>query len=160
MMRWSSLCPLAAVFLLCSFRRNPVMDDLTALRYAVLDYRKITGELPSSAQGLSALKERPASLAPGISWSPLASEIPSDPWGNPYRYVLSTALPDGFGLYSTGPDGISLTLGNDADDRNTWSPREKSRPSGGSSLLWWLSPGFAAGWVACRCIRSVRTTSP
>ena len=46
-----------------------------------------------------------------------------DDWGNPFVYEHSfpTYNTRTYDLYSTGPDGISSSSGNDADDVNNWS---------------------------------------
>ncbi|MHC4321429.1 MAG: type II secretion system protein GspG [Planctomycetota bacterium] len=49
-----------------------------------------------------------------------------DLWGNSFVYVSSTdATPNNntttYDLYSTGPDGITSSSGDDADDINNWS---------------------------------------
>ncbi len=49
-----------------------------------------------------------------------------DPWGHPYLSRRRIALQNGaivsVGFYSRGQDGISKSLGNDADDINSWDP--------------------------------------
>jgi len=46
-----------------------------------------------------------------------------DEWGNPFVYEQSapTYNTRTYDLYSTGPDGITHSSGNDADDINNWS---------------------------------------
>ena len=46
-----------------------------------------------------------------------------DDWGNPFVYEHSSPTYNTrtFDLYSTGPDGITTSSGNDADDINNWS---------------------------------------
>ncbi len=46
-----------------------------------------------------------------------------DGWGNPfvYEYSSPTHNTHSYDLYSTGPDGITNSSGNDADDINNWS---------------------------------------
>ncbi len=46
-----------------------------------------------------------------------------DEWGNPFVYEHSspTYNTHTYDLYSTGPDGITSSYGNDADDINNWS---------------------------------------
>ncbi|MDB6076730.1 MAG: gspG [Akkermansiaceae bacterium] len=93
---------------------------LCSISSAVKMYQVNHGRLPTEAEGLSALVKRPASLPPAENWSPLMDKLPVDAWGHAYQYRRDRSLKDGFGLYSLGPDGISATLGNDPDDRNTW----------------------------------------
>jgi general secretion pathway protein G len=46
-----------------------------------------------------------------------------DDWGNPFVYEHSspTYNTSTYDFYSTGPDGITTSSGNDADDINNWS---------------------------------------
>lgn len=46
-----------------------------------------------------------------------------DEWGNPFVYEHTSPSYNTFtyDLYSTGPDGITESSGNDADDINNWS---------------------------------------
>ncbi len=46
-----------------------------------------------------------------------------DEWGNPFVYEQSSPTYNirTYDLYSTGPDGITNSSGNDADDINNWS---------------------------------------
>lgn len=46
--------------------------------------------------------------APSIDLSSLGAEYRYDPWGRPYRYVV-TSTPRGFTFMSDGPDGVSAT---------------------------------------------------
>ncbi len=108
---------------------NQFDNDVCGIRVALSMYESITGRRVSAEDGLRALVERPASLPDGIAWKQLMRDVPKDPWGNDYRYIAGRDLPDGYGIYSCGPDGISHSQGNDADDRNTWSPDGRgSRP--------------------------------
>jgi hypothetical protein len=46
-----------------------------------------------------------------------------DPWGNVYIYACpGLHHPNGFDLYSCGPDEISKSKGDDPDDINNWDP--------------------------------------
>lgn len=45
-----------------------------------------------------------------------------DEWGDAFVYTYpGTQNTSSFDLYSTGPDGITSSSGNDADDINNWS---------------------------------------
>lgn len=99
-------------------------------------YRLNAETMPSATSGLRALVERPHDLPADFKWVQIMSKIPIDPWGAEYRYVLGEDYPDGFGLYSRGPDGVSATLGNDEDDINSWSgPNKPGRMSGDEILV-------------------------
>jgi general secretion pathway protein G len=64
-----------------------------------------TGRYPSTAEGLKALVERPATAT---NWSGNyldGSTLPPDPWGRPYQYRYP-GLHRKFDLYSLGPAGL------------------------------------------------------
>ncbi|WP_411847360.1 type II secretion system protein GspG [Roseibacillus persicicus] len=86
----------------------------------VREYELLCGELPSEEDGLSALVTRPESLAEDAKWMQLYPEVPTDPWGAPVRYFVDEELPQGFGVYVCGRDGITCSRGNDPDDSNNW----------------------------------------
>jgi general secretion pathway protein G len=66
-------------------------------------YKQLTGDYPTTAQGLSALVSRPQDAPPG--WRQLFTKVPLDPWGTSfiYRYPSKTH-PEAFELISLGAD--------------------------------------------------------
>ncbi|MBA3032554.1 MAG: type II secretion system major pseudopilin GspG [Gammaproteobacteria bacterium] len=87
--------------------------QIEALAKALDTLRLDTGHYPSAAQGLAALRERPAGEA---SWNGpyLKKDVPADPWGKPYVY--RTPGPKGdFILLSYGRDGVPGGSGENAD---------------------------------------------
>lgn len=102
----------------------------------VEEFRIVGGRIPTQEEGLEALVSRPVSVK---QWSQLYNKVPLDPWGNQYCYVVDSKLPRGFGVFSCGPDGISLSEGNDEDDQNSWTRLEFEREP----------RGFFQGWKDC-----------
>ena len=89
------------------------------LRTPLQAYQMSIGVFPSTAQGLQALRIPPADLPNPDKWGGpyLTSEIPLDPWDNPYQYVApGVHNPDSFDVWSFGPDGINGTQ----DDIGNW----------------------------------------
>lgn len=83
-------------------------------------YQMTIGHFPTSAQGLSALRVPPADLPNPAKWDGpyLESDVPPDPWDNPYQYVSpGIHNPDGFDVWSFGPDGMNGT----EDDIGNWT---------------------------------------
>ena len=78
--------------------------------------RKSVGRYPTVGEGLDALVQRPASLSPEALWPKLRTNVPRDPWGNPYLYEEVPGDPPTYRIFSTGPnttdpaDDISQTL--------------------------------------------------
>lgn len=91
-------------------------------------YQQSVGNLPTTKQGLQALRTRPPDLAkpkkwngpylnPEVSLQPLSLELSLDPWEHPYHYRLpGIHNPDSFDVWSVGPDGVD----GSADDIGNW----------------------------------------
>jgi general secretion pathway protein G len=83
-----------------------------------------TGNYPKGRNGLQELVQAPSDL-PTWRGPYLKSEIPSDPWGNPYIYEYpGKHNASGYDLMSTGPDGRE---GGD-DDITNWTQPNTRRP--------------------------------
>jgi len=87
---------------------------------AALDmYEVDNGRYPTTEQGLQALRVEPSMEPVPMSWKGpyLKKEVPLDPWGGEYIYVCpGRQHPDGYDLYSPGPDGKDGT----EDDVTNW----------------------------------------
>ena len=93
------------------FKMAPALDtakamrtraDIQSIRTMLLSYNGLNGYYPSSDQGLSALVPR------------LMEEVPKDAWGTPYIYRCpGRANPNGYDLFSAGPDRIPDTGDDD-----------------------------------------------
>ncbi len=84
-----------------------VRVDLYAISQSLTAYKDLNGFLPSTSQGLEALTTKPSGDPMPKNWFQLMSEVPTDPWGNTYKYTLpGKHNPKGFDIYSTGgPSG-------------------------------------------------------
>jgi general secretion pathway protein G len=87
-------------------RQTKAAADLASLTQALNLYRLDNGSYPTTDQGLAALVERPTTPPVPKSWrgEGYVDRVPSDPWGNPYVYVLAT--PQRYVLKSFGADGV------------------------------------------------------
>lgn len=64
-----------------------VESDFNNLRAAVLNYKMLAGNLPTTQQGLEALFTKPTTHPIPRRWSSAGNKgVPKDPWGVPYRY--------------------------------------------------------------------------
>lgn len=83
-----------------------VTSDFNTISSAISTYKLNAGTVPSTSQGLQALITKPASTPVPKRWTQLATEIPVDPWQQPYRY-RNPGKKDSttFEIYSVGPDG-------------------------------------------------------
>jgi general secretion pathway protein G len=104
------------------------------LKTALEAFRADCGRYPTTREGLQVLIDAPAKGFVEQWYGPYfgASQLPEDPWGRQYVYRFpATRSANAFDLYSFGPDGVSKSGGNDADDINNWdsdSPRQTSYP--------------------------------
>jgi len=87
--------------------------QIDALAKALDTFRLDTGHYPSSAQGLAALRIRPAGES---RWNGpyLQKDVPADPWGKAYVYRVPGAKSD-YDLLSYGRDGAPGGNGENAD---------------------------------------------
>jgi general secretion pathway protein G len=90
--------------------RAQIESFMTALGSYKLD----TGVLPSTEEGLQALRVKPANLD---SWQGpyLPKDIPPDPWGHPYVYKYPGEHGDQPDIISYGSDGQPGGEGLNAD---------------------------------------------
>lgn len=90
--------------------------QIDGLQKALDQYRLDTGRYPSSGQGLSALRARPAD-EPKWAGPYLTKAVPKDPWGHDYVY-RSPGEHGEFDLSTQGRDGRPGGEGEDADIGN------------------------------------------
>jgi general secretion pathway protein G len=92
--------------------------DILALKEALSTYQLQTGTLPTTDQGLKALWQKPTTEPVPDQWHRIMDEEVVDPWGRSYKYLNpGKHNPDGYDVYSTGPDGQD---GGD-DNIGNWS---------------------------------------
>lgn len=97
-------------------KRGRAKADISTITSALRSYESQSLILPSTAQGLNALVERPSGNPAPQSWSPILKKLPLDPWRNPYQYRRPGSKDKGgFDLFSMGPDGQES-----ADDIGNW----------------------------------------
>lgn len=88
--------------------------QIDAFQKAIEAYRLDVGGVPSTEQNLAVLVEKP-SAAERWSGPYLNGSIPSDPWGNPYRYRAPGDGGRDYDIWSLGRDGRPGGSGDDAD---------------------------------------------
>ena len=84
-------------------------------------YKLDTGQFPSSEQGLTALREKPANVN---QWNGpyLQTDIPTDPWGFHFSYKFPGDHGDEPDMISFGADGQPGGAGNN-DDIVSWKTK-------------------------------------
>ena len=150
MINWRSKVILLAVMMCDNGMAHSIraVGDMSSISAALKMFKVYAGRYPTEEEGLMALVEKPATYPENKRWQKIMDRPPLDPWNNPYHYILSEDLkdsharpslaPDGLGLYSFGPDGISNSKGNDADDWNSWDESSWDKRSFSDRL--WDSP--------------------
>ncbi len=98
-------------------RRSAARSQIQILSLALESYRLDNDALPTTAQGIEALRSIPAGEAPANWKGPYVRQlIPNDPWGQPYVYSApGTYNPNAFDLYTLGKDRRPGGTGEDAD---------------------------------------------
>lgn len=99
-------------------RINAAKSQIQIIALALDAYRLDNDTLPSTEQGLQALRTIPVTGATPLQWRGpyLRQEVPLDPWGRAYVYLSpGVANPNGYDLYSLGKDGKPGGDGEDAD---------------------------------------------
>lgn len=91
-------------------------SDLRTVSAALKMYRLDNGRYPTTEQGLAALAKKPTTSPLPRTWPEegYLTEVPQDPWNNPYVY-RSPGTNGGFDLLSLGKDGKPGGEGLDAD---------------------------------------------
>ena len=84
-----------------------------------LDQYRLDNDLyPATAQGLNALREKPAGEPEARNWRGpyMRKAVPLDPWGRPYAYKSPGEVNnEAYDLLSLGRDGQPGGTGEDAD---------------------------------------------
>jgi len=99
-------------------RRSAAKSQIQILSLALDAYRLDNDSLPTTQQGLDALRNIPTSGAVPANWKgPYVRQIiPNDPWGRPYVYISpGISNPNSFDLYTLGRDGRQGGSGEDSD---------------------------------------------
>lgn len=79
-------------------------------------YKLDTGRYPTTAEGLAALDKKPGSVS-GWNGPYMKGGVPTDPWGNPYRYA-NPGPSGGLEIASYGADNAPGGEGENADVSN------------------------------------------
>jgi len=94
-------------------RQKAAKAQISFFETALDTYRLDVGKYPTTAQGLQALRVKPDGVE---RWAGpyLPKEVPSDPWGKPYKYVSPGEHGD-YDIISLGADGNPGGEGEDSD---------------------------------------------
>tara|TARA_R110000823_G_scaffold295738_6_gene415677 strand:+ start:2779 stop:3222 length:444 start_codon:yes stop_codon:yes gene_type:complete len=90
--------------------------QIKELEQALEMYKLDVGRYPGNSEGLSALSDKPGD-AEGWNGPYLKSDVPLDPWGQPYHYAYPGKRAE-IDIYSLGQDGAEGGEGEDSDVGN------------------------------------------
>ena len=90
-------------------RRAAAKAQISAFLVALKSYHSDTGEFPTEAEGLRALRINPR--VHGWKGPYLITDIPRDPWGQPYRYHEVGGGCEVFSLGGGSPKGAQVIRG-------------------------------------------------
>lgn len=86
-------------------KEQRVDTDIQAISMQLKTYEMLNFSYPTTAQGLEALVAKPNVEPVPRKWRKLMEDVPLDPWGTPYQYLFpGKRKPDGFDIFSLGPD--------------------------------------------------------
>lgn len=92
-------------------------QDINAIGSSLQLYKLDNYTYPTTDQGLEALFTKPTDDPLPKNWKKLLDQMPEDPWGNPYLYMMPGAH-GSFDVFTYGADGvdggegINATIGN------------------------------------------------
>jgi general secretion pathway protein G len=93
-------------------------QDIRAIESALNMYKLDNFSYPTTQQGIEALVTQPSGDPPAKNWkSPYLSQVPKDPWGNPYQY-LSPGTKGAIDIFTLGADNKPGGEDTDADIGN------------------------------------------
>ena len=95
-------------------RKVRVQGDIQGITTQLKLYQSMNGFYPTTDQGLQALVAQPDTDPKPSRWLQLFDKIPKDPWQTDYIYRCpGLKNPNGFDLYSAGPDRVPDTADDD-----------------------------------------------
>ncbi len=92
-------------------------QEINAISSALQLYKLDNYNYPTTDQGIEALVTKPTDGPEAKKWKKLLDNVPKDPWGNPYLYLMP-GTHGAFDLFTYGGDGVeggegvNATIGN------------------------------------------------
>src|SRR5712692_8972106 len=98
-------------------KSTAVRADVQAIGTQLKLYESMNGFYPTTEQGLQALVTQPDTDPRPTRWYQLFKAVPKDPWQSNYIYICpGIKNPNGYDLYSAGPDRKPDTADDDWGD--------------------------------------------
>ncbi len=105
-------------------QEDRIKGDIQTISTALDAYFYAAGRHPSTDQGLDALITKPVKAPVPDRWHPSLTELPTDPWKQPYHYRYpATKSKQPYDIWSVGKDAQDGT----ADDIGNWKAAEAAK---------------------------------
>jgi general secretion pathway protein G len=102
-------------------QEDRIHADVQTIKTALDTYFYKAGRHPTTEQGLSALVDKPTAPPIPDRWNSTMTEIPIDPWKQPYNYRYpAQKSKEPYDVWSIGKDGVDGT----EDDIGNWKKTE------------------------------------
>jgi len=113
----ASTVAIAAISLLGPSREAIAKNQIESFKIAIETYYLKYRMYPTQEQGLQALRTKPVIEPIPENWDRpiLDKELPKDPWGRDYKYIVPGPLGDPYGIISYGADGVE---GGDGENKD------------------------------------------
>ena len=108
---------ITAISLLGTSRQAVAKTQIDSFKTALETYYLKYHAYPTQEQGLDSLRKKPSLEPVPAGWDkPIVDrEIPKDPWGNEYKFVVPSPMNDPYGIICYGADGKEGGEGDNAD---------------------------------------------
>ncbi len=104
-------------------RINATKSQIKSIEAALQNYEMDNDRFPTTEQGLAALVEKPT-IDPPPNWNgPYLPELPTDAWGNEFKYRCPGENGRDYDIISLGPDGVEGT----EDDIKSWELNKRNK---------------------------------
>ncbi len=97
-------------------------QEINSIASALQLYKLDNYNYPTTDQGIEALVTKPTDGPEPKKWKKLLDNVPKDPWGNPYLYLMP-GTHGAFDLFTYGGDGVEGGEGVDATIGN-WNAEQ------------------------------------
>ncbi|MGH8426646.1 MAG: type II secretion system major pseudopilin GspG [Gammaproteobacteria bacterium] len=104
-------------------------SDVQAVASALNMYKLDNYTYPTTEQGLAALVTKPVTPPIPPNWQQYLSQVPKDPWGQPYKYLYPGTHSEPFDVWTDGPPGNNPGETNPSQEIGNWNLDEADSSS-------------------------------
>ncbi|MDN5864277.1 MAG: type II secretion system major pseudopilin GspG [Gammaproteobacteria bacterium] len=103
--------------------------DIQSITSALNLYKLDNYTYPTAQQGLEALVKKPDTPPIPPNWHQYLSEVPVDPWGQPYKYLFPGTHNEPFDVWTNGPPGAAAA-GDESQVIGNWNDGATGKDGG------------------------------